>query len=213
MKLRHGLLREFLAAEGFELVEHLLRRAAAGGHESGRIHRSRFFRGEHAQRVDIHLQFVAEAFGAAFHFGDDAGRDLRKLLAEGAPYPGLKISGGVFQFNAPERAVLGLQLRRRADEVQRSDFVGREPRLWPTGGRARIVFSAYSTYNKKLCDRLSVRKASPYSRNVWREFTRFRLCCQQKACGPSGLRLSVCFLWENCFCCFGRLRAYLAFQR
>lgn len=23
-----------------------------------------------------------------------------------------------------------------------------EPRLWPTGGRARIVFSAYSTYNK-----------------------------------------------------------------
>ena len=67
--------------------------------------------------------------------------------------------------------------------------------------------------NKKLCDRLSVRKASPYSRNVWREFTRFRLCCQQKACGPSGLRLSVCFLWENCFCCFGRLRAYLAFQR
>ena len=108
---------------------------------------------------------------------------------------------------------LACSWRRRADEVQRSDFRRREPRLWPTGGRARIVFSAYSTYNKKLCDRLSVRKASPYSRNVWREFTRFRLCCQQKACGPSGLRLSVCFLWENCFCCFGRLRAYLAFQR
>ena len=64
-----------------------------------------------------------KAFGAAFHFGDDAGRDLRKLLAEGAPDPGLKISGGVFQLKPPERAVLGLQLRRRADEVQRSDFV------------------------------------------------------------------------------------------
>lgn len=107
-ELAPRLVREFLAAEGFELVKHLLRRAAAGGHENGRIHRSRFFRGEHAQRVDIHLQFVAEAFGAAFHFGDDAGRDLRKLLAEGAPDPGLKLSGGVFQLKPPERAVLGL---------------------------------------------------------------------------------------------------------
>lgn len=80
MNLRHGLCVNSLRQMASELVEHLLRRAAAGGHEGGRVYRGRFFRGEHAQRVDIHLQFVAEAFGAAFHFGDDAGRDFRKLL-------------------------------------------------------------------------------------------------------------------------------------
>ena len=57
------------------------------------------------------------------------------------------------------------------------------------------------------------RKKETKTSDVFVLKTRFRLCCQQKACGPSGLRLSVCFLWENCFCCFGRLRAYLAFQR